>query len=72
MFKVIGVKEQLGGSIEHQADIEKTVLQNLENYLNDLDMVKVHSVAVAKDNAEFGLVAIVEVEAKAKNTKVKK
>lgn len=69
MFKVLFLKEAIGGSLTYQAATEARLLAGLENKLNSLKVVKVHSVSFSKQDAEFGLIAIVEVEKAAKKAK---
>lgn len=66
MFKVLVVKEALGGNSQYQAAIKDRLAKDLENKLNSEDVIHVHSLSLFHEDGEFGLIAVAEVKTKAK------
>ena len=59
MIKVLIVKENVGGSFEHQAKIKERVATELEKQLNSLEIENVYSVFPSEDENQFKLIAVV-------------
>lgn len=69
MFKVLIVKENIGGSLEYQAKVKNRVTSGLEKQLNSLDIENVYGVFPSEDENEFQLIAVVKLAAKKKGDK---
>lgn len=61
MYKVLVVKESIGGTLEYQAKIKSKVTAELEKQLNALAVENVYGVFPSEDENEFQLIAVVKV-----------